>query len=39
MAGEANELMELLNCVRQFELDIKNENDEVGVLYTSEFVF
>ncbi|VDK81254.1 unnamed protein product [Litomosoides sigmodontis] len=28
MAGEANELMELLNCVRQFELDIKNENDE-----------
>lgn len=31
MAGEVNELMELLNCIRQFETDIKSENDEVSV--------
>uniref|UniRef100_A0A0R3RXK4 Uncharacterized protein n=1 Tax=Elaeophora elaphi TaxID=1147741 RepID=A0A0R3RXK4_9BILA len=30
MAGEVNELMELLNCIRQFEMDIKSENDEVN---------
>ncbi|CAG9536173.1 unnamed protein product [Cercopithifilaria johnstoni] len=28
MAGEVSELMELLNCIRQFEMDIKSENDE-----------
>uniref|UniRef100_A0A8R1TLG3 Uncharacterized protein n=1 Tax=Onchocerca volvulus TaxID=6282 RepID=A0A8R1TLG3_ONCVO len=29
-ASEANELMELMNCIRQFETDIKSGSDEVG---------
>ncbi|MCP9257667.1 hypothetical protein DINM_000927 [Dirofilaria immitis] len=29
MASEVSELAELLNCIRQFETDIKSENDEI----------
>uniref|UniRef100_A0A1I7W2E4 Uncharacterized protein n=1 Tax=Loa loa TaxID=7209 RepID=A0A1I7W2E4_LOALO len=30
MASEVNEVVELLNCIRQFETDVKSENDEVA---------